>query len=189
MCPSWEISIKFLFLLNHFPKISLLSLPHNIFYQPSIYLSLIFSYNIGICFLITVCVKGLAGYMLLLSCFKICLTEFDGFYQGQKFINRVRECLVTNSIFLHHHHHFFMPFYSRIKCYLQYLSYYMCHITSTTASLYATGTYVIRIIIFTFLFKISILMLQSNLSTLLNMSHFHLYCDYLFSQHPIWTLI
>lgn len=108
--------------------------------------------------------------MLLLSCFKICLTEFDRFYQGHKFINRVRECLVTNSIAFLHHHHFFMPFCSRIKCDLQYLSYHMHHITSTTASLYAAGTYVIRIIIFTFLFKISILMLQSNLSTLLNIS-------------------
>ena len=181
--------MKFLFLLNHFPKISLLSLPHNILYQSSIHLSLIFSYNIVISFLINICEKGLAVYMLLLSCFKICLTEFDRFYQGHKFINRVRECLVTNSIAFLHHHHFFRPFCSRIKCDLQYLSYHMHDITSTTASLYAAGTYVIRIIIFTFLFKISILMLQSNLSTLLNMSHFHLYCDYIFSQHPIETLI
>ena len=105
LCHSWEISMKFLFLLNHFLKISL---PHNIFYQSSIHLSLISSYNVVICFLITICENGLAGYMLLLSCFKICLTEFDRFYQGHKFINRVRECLVANSIaLLHHHHHFF----------------------------------------------------------------------------------
>lgn len=56
---------------------------------------------------------------------------------------------------------FLMPFCSRIKCDLQYLSYHMCHVTSTT-SLYAAGTYVIRIIIFTLLFKISILMLHQT---------------------------
>ena len=108
---SWEISMKFLFLLNHFPKISLLSLPHNILYQSSIHLSLIFSYSIVIWSLITICEKGLAGYMLLLSCLKICLTEFNRFYQCHKFMNRVRECLVTNSIaFLRHHHHFLCHF-------------------------------------------------------------------------------
>lgn len=96
---SWEISMKFLVLLNHFPKISLLSLPHNILYQSSIHLSLIFSYSIVIWSLITICEKGLTGYMLLLSCLKICLTEFNRFYQCHKFMNRVREWLLIPLLF------------------------------------------------------------------------------------------